>query len=337
MSELRWNPLLQTYTMIATNRQSRPHLPSGNCPFCPGNGKVPDQYDIYIYPNDFPALSIIPGVSEEDFYNKSNKINHTAPSYGKCEVVLYSSDHHTFLYKLSLSQIEKLISVWKHRQEVLSLDQNIKYIFPFENKGEEVGVTIHHPHGQLYAYPFVPLKVKTELESCRQYFLMHHEPLFEALNRYELNENKRIIDQDEHFIAYIPYFTDYPYGVFIVCKQNIGSFAQFTSDMTMSLALMLKKITGAFDLVFDRPFPYMMCIHQTPVNCPEYDGSEDWFRFHIEFYPPLREKNRVKWYASSEMGAWAAANTLSVEETAIILKKSVKKFSDADEEISKGT
>lgn len=326
MPELRWNPLLRTYTMIAANRQTRPHLPIDNCPFCLGSGKVPDDYDVYVYANDFPALSINPDEVNEQIGVQSNHACHAAPAYGHCEVILYSPNHHASLSQLSLAHLEKLVAVWKQRQEFLSADLRIKYIFPFENRGEEVGVTMPHPHGQLYAYPFVPLKIITELESCRTYFHQYNEPLFEALNRFELQNVQRIIAQNEHFVAYTPYFTDYPFGVFIVCKQNIGSFAKFTTDMQSSLAILLKQITGAFDLIFDRPFPYMMCIHQTPVNSPEYDGAEDWYRFHIEFYPPLREKNKVKWYASSEMGAWAAANTLAVEDTAIILRAALEKF-----------
>lgn len=328
MPHLRWNPLLRTYTMVAANRQSRPHLPKDYCPFCPGSGKVPDDYDVYVYANDFPALSILPDVADEQVAFLSGNVYHEAAAYGHCEVILYSPDHYASLFQLPLSHIEKLVSVWKQRQEVLSTDERVKYIFPFENRGEEVGVTMHHPHGQLYAYPFVPLKIKTELDSCKAYYQQYGIPLFEAMNRFELQDGRRIITENEHFVAYLPYFTDYPFGIFIVCKSNMGSFAAFSSAMQNSLAGMLKQITGAFDLVFDRPFPYMMCIHQTPVNSPEYEGCETWYRFHIEFYPPLREKNKVKWYASSEMGAWAAANTLAVEDTAAILRKALHRFTN---------
>ncbi|HRI29663.1 MAG TPA: galactose-1-phosphate uridylyltransferase [Chitinophagales bacterium] len=327
MPHLRYNPLLRTYTMVAANRQSRPHLPADYCPFCPGSGKVPNEYDVYVYANDFPALSNLPDAIEEGQVEQlSGYATHQAPAYGCCEVILYASNHRANLYDLPLWHIEKLVATWQQRHRQLSANERIQYIFPFENRGEEVGVTMHHPHGQLYAYPFVPLKIVTELDSCHHYYRHHGEPLFEALNRFELSDGRRIITQNDHFVAYLPYFTDYPYGVFIVAKHQLANFDQFTPAHITALAQILRQITGAFDHVFDRPFPYMMCIHQTPVNSPQYADAHTWYRFHIEFYPPLREKNKVKWYASSEMGAWAAANTLAVEDTAQTLRQALAKW-----------
>lgn len=316
MPELRFNPLLGTYTMVAANRQNRPHLPKDDCPFCPGSGKVPDEYEVFVYTNDFPTLSIEPEdvSSGSDFYNAQ-------PAYGKCEVILYTSDHNSSLSQLPVSQIKKVIDVWAYRTAELAKDEKIKYIFPFENKGEEVGVTMHHPHGQLYAYPFVPLKLKTELENCKKYFEQTGNCFFAEMNRAEKLEAKRMVLENENFAAYIPYFTDYPYGVFVVTKTAKGSLAEMNENEKSDLAEILKKVTAAFDKLFNKPFPYMMCVHQTPVNRPEYENAREYFHFHIEFYPPLREENKIKWYASSEMGAWAAANTLSVEDCATKLRE----------------
>jgi UDPglucose--hexose-1-phosphate uridylyltransferase len=322
MSELRWNPLLKTYTIVASNRQARPDMPKNWCPFCPGSGKVPDHYDVYVYQNDFPALSLIPPLSEV----KGTELYPVERSYGKCEVILYSSDHYMTLPQLSVAHIRKLINVWTDRFSELSGDKKIKYIFAFENKGEVVGVTMPHPHGQLYAYPYVPLKLKTELDNCREYYELHGSDLLGDMNKQELTFGKRIVAENESFLAYLPFFTDYPYGIFIVHKSMKGNFMQFTDREKTDLAVMLKNCTGALDALFDKQFPYMMCIHQTPVNTPEYQNSEDYFRFHIEFYPPLRDANRVKFYASSEMGAWAPTNTRAVEETAGELRQSYQKF-----------
>lgn len=311
MPELRFNPLLGTYTMVAANRQNRPHLPKDYCPFCPGSGKVPDEYEVLIYNNDFPTLSTEPEEvsSGSGFYNAE-------PAYGKCEVILYTSDHNSSLSELSVQRIKKVVDVWAQRTTELAKDTKIKFVFPFENKGEEVGVTMHHPHGQLYAYPFVPLKLKTELDNCRTYFLEKGSCFFTEMNEAEKREEKRMIFENDSFAAYIPYFTDYPYGVFIVTKTAKGSLSEMNEVEKSDLAEVLKKITAAFDRLFNKSFPYMMCVHQTPINSPEYGNAKEYFHFHIEFYPPLREENKIKWYASSEMGAWAAANTLSVEDCA---------------------
>jgi len=322
MGELRWNPLLRTWVMVAPNRQERPNMPKDWCPFCPGSGKVPDHYDVLKYDNDFPVLKLKPDepeVPSDDFYR-------VMKNYGKCEVILYSSDHNAKLWQLSVEHIIKLVNLWIERNNELSKDENIKYVFPFENRGEEVGVTIIHPHGQLYVYPFVPLKLKVELDSCKEYYMEHNECMICHMNAEEKAFKKRVVFENESFIAYLPFFTDYPYGVFIVSKRHFGNLADFTEPEKRDLAKMLKTITGAFDLLFDRPFPYMMVIHQTPVNTEEYKESDKYFHFHIEFYPPLRDKDKIKWYASSEMGAWACANPLSVEETAPKLREAIEKF-----------
>ncbi len=322
MPELRWNPLLRTYTMVAANRQNRPHMPANWCPFCPGSGKVPDDFDVLMYPNDFPVLSQNPTPVDP----LTSNAYHTTEAYGKCEVILYSPKHHAKLYELSLEHVTKLVLLWKERFEFLQQDAKIKYIFPFENRGAEVGVTMPHPHGQLYAYNFVPLKLRTELDSCKAYYAENGKNLWEVMLAEEKADGRRIILENEHFTAFLPHFTDYPFGVFIVSNQQLGTFADFDAATAQSLAQVLIQLTGGFDLIYDRPFPYMMCIHQQPINTEEYADCAAYFRFHIEFYPPLRAKNKIKWYASSEMGAWAAANVVAVEDSAKILREAIERF-----------
>lgn len=324
MAELRWNPLLRTWTMVASNRQARPHLPKDWCPFCPGSGKVPEQYDVYAYDNDFPALTQEPGTPD----SVADGPYRTMENYGKCEVILYSPDHHSSLAALQEGHIEKLLELLAERQHALSSDERVKYIFPFENRGEEVGVTMPHPHGQIYAYPFIPQKIKTELDSCREHYETSGHCLLCAMNREERAFTQRVIGENDSFLAYLPFFTDYPYGVFIVSKRHFGDLRQLTATEKIDLARILKRVTGAFDKLFDRPFPYMMCVHQTPVNSEEYADAAEFYHFHIEFYPPLREAKKIKFYASSEMGAWAACNPHAVEETAVALRDCYERVND---------
>lgn len=322
MAELRWNPLLRTWTMVASNRQVRPHLPKDWCPFCPGSGKVPDDYDVHIYDNDFPVLSLEPAPPDVTGSGPYK----AAESYGKCEVVLYSPDHYSTLPALSVEHIYKLVNLLAKRQAALAQDPKIKYVFPFENRGEEVGVTMPHPHGQIYAYPFVPQKLQVELDSCREHHQETGRCLICDMNREEESFGERMIAENESFLAYLPFFTDYPFGVYIVSKKHRGSIAEFCDREKAALAVMLKQVTGAFDCLYDKPFPYMMCFHQTPVNSPEYSAAGEYYHFHIEFYPPLREANKIKWYASSEMGAWAACNPVAVEESAKLLRQAYARF-----------
>ena len=328
MAELRWNPLLQTWTMVASNRQDRPQLPKDWCPFCPGSGKVPDHYEVHTYDNDFPALTLTP--EEPDFSIKG--LYQVAPNYGKCEVILYSPNHYDTLPSLSVDHICKLLDLLAERYQVLAKDPKIKYIFQFENRGEEVGVTMPHPHGQIYAYPFVPQKIKVELDSCKKHYQEQGSCLICDMNRDESQSNQRMIGENASFMAYIPFFTDYPYGVFIVSKQHKGNITQFKEQEKRDLAQLLKNITGAFDHLFGKLFPYMMCFHQTPVNVDDYFDASQYYHFHIEFYTPLREANKIKYYASSEMGAWAACNPLAVEQTAARLRQSYIHVGNMQEE-----
>ena len=326
MAELRWNPLLGTYTMVASNRQNRPNMPKNWCPFCPGEGKkVPVDFDVLSYPNDFPALSSNPpalSIDTDDFYE-------VQPAYGKCEVILYSPEHNARLYDLSDDHVLKLVELWSSRLEELRKDKKIRYIFEFENRGEEVGVTMPHPHGQLYAYPFVPQKLQVELDNAKWHYDIYETNLFDIILEKERSFQKRILWESETFLVFLPFFTDYPYGVFILSKNEDHLYiSDLSREEKSELGIVLKKVVGMFDGLFDKLFPFMMCLHQGAVNSEEYPEREqrNYFRFHIEFYPPLRNADTVKFYASSEMGAWAAANTRSVEETAIELKNALQKF-----------
>lgn len=163
MAELRKHPLTNDWIMIASHRQGRPQMPKDYCPFCPGSGKVPEAYDVYKYDNDFPALSPNPPAPDDvatDFFE-------TAPCYGKCEVILYSPEHTVTLPELPTSHIVKLVNLWVERYEALAADPQIRYVFIFENRGDVVGVTMPHPHGQIYGYPFLPKKLELEVENAR--------------------------------------------------------------------------------------------------------------------------------------------------------------------------
>ncbi len=318
MAELRYNPLLDTWTMVASNRQNRPNLNSAACPFCIGSGKVPDSYDVHIYENDFPALSENPPIP--DFLPKSD-IYRVEPSYGKCEVVLFSPQHDASLCDLSIEHLTKLVELWATRTAELSKDPKIKYVFPFENRGEAVGVTMLHPHGQLYAYPFLPLKLKTELDNCKKYYHNTGKNLFATMLQEEKHFEKRVVFENDSFLAYIPFFTDYPFGIFIVNKNLTNFLPNLNFIEKRDLAAALKAVTTAFDAMYDTRFPYMMCLHQAPCNMPEYEDAANYYALHIEFYPPLRAPNTLKHNASSETGAWAAANTRAVEDTAAELRR----------------
>lgn len=319
MAELRWNPFIGDYTMVASNRQARPQMPKDWCPFCPGSGRVPDDFEVLKYDNDFPALSQTPPTPDD----VATSFFQTAPSYGKCEVVLYSKEHHGLVRDLSDAHMGKLVDLWTERFTELSTDEKIKYIFIFENRGEPVGVTMPHPHGQIYGYGFMPKKMAVELENIKKYKADTGKSLHMEFLENELKEDKRIIFKNDHFTVLLPFYSAYPYGVQIFANKPTNTLLDMSTEEKYSLGVTVKQTIGMLDSLFDTEFPYMMCMNNAPVNIGEEAKN---YQFHIEFYPPMRDATRVKFNASSETGMWAACNPTCPEETAAELKLAYKKF-----------
>ncbi len=169
MNQLRWHALLQQWVVVTTARQNRPQMPADWCPFDPGSGRVPDHYEVYLYPNDFPAFS----PDADPFAPESGLFAETGPR-GACDVVLYSPEHTLPPSKLSLETWRKVVDVWTERTRQHAANPDIALVAAFENCGEAVGVTMPHPHGQIYAMPFIPPVVQKELASARDYADTHN-------------------------------------------------------------------------------------------------------------------------------------------------------------------
>lgn len=319
MAELRWNPLIKDWVMIASHRQNRPQMPKDWCPFCPGSGKVPDKFTVYEYDNDFPALSQTPPVPDD----VETRIYKTKPAYGKCEVILYSPEHTVTLPELPVPHIRELVDLWTERYVKISEDEKIKYVFIFENRGAAVGVTMPHPHGQIYGYSVIPKKLELELQSCREHFDENGSCLVCDMLEDEANDGRRVIFENEDFITFLPFFCEYPYGVYIAAKRHFSNLTQMTEREKDNLAKILKETAGMLDSLFDYTFPYMMCMYQNPVNS---EDVSDCYHFHIAFYPPMRSADKIKFNASSETGAWAHCNPTAPEEKAKELREAHKKF-----------
>jgi UDPglucose--hexose-1-phosphate uridylyltransferase len=322
MSELRYNPLLGEWLATATHRQDRTFLPPPDfCPLCPTKpGKFPTEvpepdYDIVAFENRFPSLRSHPEMPAIE----SSGMYQVKPSYGVCEVVLYSPVHTTALAAEPVEQIYKLVRVWRDRFEELSRVEFVEYVFIFENKGEAVGVTLHHPHGQIYAYPFIPPVVKKELTQCRHHKEQTGSCLICDIVENEREFGKRIIAENDSFAAYIPFFARYPYETHISTKRHLESFQEFSDIEEAQLAEILKQVLAAFDRIFDRSFPYIMSIHQRPSDGKDYD----YYHFHIEFYPPMRTADKLKYLAGSEAGAGMFINDTLPEIKAEELRKLV--------------
>ena len=329
MSELRWHPLLGEWVATATQRQDRTFLPPPDfCPLCPTlpggfPTEIPDPtYDIVVFENRFPSLSPNPpepAIEGDDLYPVRSAI-------GECEVVVYTPNHSSTLAQEPVEQIFKLVQVWTDRYVELSNLEFVDYVFIFENKGEAIGVTLHHPHGQIYAYPFVPPRILKELEQSKQHFDQTGSCLICDIVRKEINFAKRIVAENDAFAAFIPFFARYPYEVHIAPKQHRRDLTEFDRDEQTSLAEILKQVIAAFDKLFNVSFPYMMVLHQKPSDGQSYD----YYHFHIEFYPPMRTATKLKYLAGSETGAGMFINDTLAEEKAAELRSHVEPVMWAD-------
>ena len=323
MSELRWNPLYGEWIVTATHRQDRTFLPPVDfCPLCPTKEggfptEIPESdYDIVVFENRFPSMS--PNPPEPAV--AATEVSPVGLAQGKCEVVVYTPQHNSTLANEQVSRIYKLIQVWTDRFAELSAIDYVKYVFIFENKGEAIGVTLHHPHGQIYAFPFIPPKLQTQLRQAQKHFEQTGNNLFNDIISVEKKDGRRIVAENDSFVALIPFSARYPYETHIYAKRNVQNLTQFSVAEQKDLAEILKQILVAFDKLFDISFPYIMSLMQSPSDGENYD----FFRFHIEFYPPLRTKTKLKYLAGSEAGAGLFINDTLPEEKAAELRSKIE-------------
>lgn len=315
MSELRWNPIMKEWVITATHRQNRTFKPPKDyCPLCPTKEggfptEVPaEDYDLVVFENKFPSLQSEPPEPAVE----GTGLYPVEQARGICEVVLFTSKHNGIMSREPLNRFVKLVKVWRDRYRELGEKDFIDYVYIFENKGEEVGVTLEHPHGQIYAYPFIPPVIKKELDSSKEYLEEQGECLFCKVLREEKKGGQRIIYGNDSFTAFIPFFARYTYEVHIYASRHLPSFNDFTEKEERDLADILKTVLLKYDNLFGFVFPYIMAIHQQPT-----DGSgEGYSHFHIEFYPPYRTRDKLKYLAGSEAGAGTFINGSLAEDKA---------------------
>ncbi|HYK91422.1 MAG TPA: galactose-1-phosphate uridylyltransferase [Acidobacteriota bacterium] len=319
MSELRWNPLLGEWVATATHRQERTFLPPADfCPLCPtAPGGFPTEvpesdYDVVVFENRFPSLRPDPEVPSVE----GNELCPVRPANGICEVILYAPRHSSTLAQEPVEQIYKLVLVWIDRFRELGALEFVDYVFIFENKGEAIGVTLHHPHGQIYGYPFIPPKISQELWRSRVHKERTGRCLICDIRAEELRDGRRIIIENESFTGYIPFFARWPYEVHLTSARHLQSLTDLTASEQRDLASVLKSLLVAYDGLFAGSFPYMMVIHQRPTDGRTYD----YYHLHIEFYPPMRTANRLKYLAGSETGAGMFINDTLAEQKAAELR-----------------
>lgn len=322
MSELRWNPTLEEWVITATHRQDRTFFPPADfdplAPTKPGGfpTEVPaSNYEIVVFENKYPSLRReppAPGV-------EGTELTPVLPAEGVCEVVCYTPQPDAELASLSVHKVEELVTVWADRYDELSAHPFVRYVYIFENKGREIGVTLSHPHGQIYAYPFIPPIAERELNAARKHYSKTGRNLYEDLLRQELSDGRRIVADNEAFVAVVPFYARYPYEVHILARAARTAISDFDAGERRALAGMMKVVMEKYNNLWLRSMPYVMLMHQRPSDGPAEDYQ--FYRFHVEFYPPYRTPDKLKFLAGSEAGAGAFINDTLPEATAMALRE----------------
>lgn len=313
MSELRWHPLLKQWVGVAAARQDRPQMPQDWCPFDPGSGKVPDHYDVFVYPNDFAAFSPDSGEFHADA--SSDLFGQTA-AHGYCDVVLYHPDHNKLPSQLSPEHWRLVVEAWTKRSAELFADPSIQYVYVFENTGVAIGVTMPHPHGQIYSFPFIPPFVKTELDSASEFHQAKGRCLYCELLAGELAAGTRIVEENASFVAFVPFAARFPSEVQIYSRRHTDRLADLTDPEKTDLSLLTSNLRKKYDRLYGFQLPLMMAVRQAPAK-----GSHPYFHFHIEFFPIQRSATKLKYLAGVETGAGTFLNDTLAEDRAAELRR----------------
>jgi UDPglucose--hexose-1-phosphate uridylyltransferase len=330
--EERWHPLREEWVVVAAHRQNRPWIgetvsitentiPSyqADCYLCPGNDRVsgthnPDYKSVYVFDNDHPCVGpdapAHPPMPESPYRTRSAR--------GIARVICYSPHHNLTIAEMSTHNIAEIIGVWQAQTVDLGQKPGIKHLLFFENKGEVVGVSNPHPHGQIYATNFVFKTIETELLASQRYLSETGKPLFSAIITAEQHDGRRILYEDDYSIAFVPHFARYAYEVYVAPKRRVAHVSDLTEQEISSLAQALKNVTVRFDNLWQISFPYVMVLHQAPM-----DASYDAFHFFIAFHPPLRQPSMLKYLAGPEIGGGNfISDTLPEEKAAELLQQS---------------
>ncbi len=324
--EERWHPLREEWVIVAAHRQDRPwsgnkvqhaqkDLPEyvADCYLCPGNARVsgaenPDYKQTFVFNNDHPSVAL----NAPEHIEVPRGIYRNQPAHGIARVVCYSPKHNLSLAELDVPDIVTLLRVWQEQYCELGKRPDISHVLIFENRGEVVGVSNPHPHCQIYATNFVFKTIETEARVSRRHIEVTGRPLFKDILSAEKDDARRIICENDSAIAFVPYFARYAYELFVAPKETHASLAALSGTELRDFAELLQHVLIKFDNLWRIPFPYVMTLHQAPTDGGDYRG----FHFHVEFHPPLRKPDLLKYLAGPEIGGGNFLSDTSPEQKA---------------------
>jgi UDPglucose--hexose-1-phosphate uridylyltransferase len=326
-SEMRCDPLTGEWITYAAHRNNRTFMPPANenplAPTRPGAlpSEIPaDDYDVVVFENRFPSFSThveMPdnpadypwSVDGEELYPRR-------PALARCEVICFTPDVTKSFRDLPLSRIRTVVEAWRHRTAALSEIDGVMQVSPFENRGEEIGVTLQHPHGQIYSYPFLPPRTRALLGRAQAHRAATGRDLFDDVLEAERRAGTRILAATEHFTVFVPAAAKWPVEAMLVPNRPVGDFTGLTEAERDELPALLKALYTAVDRYFDgvERTPYIAAWNQVPVQS-RLTGDDEVLRgegrLHLQLFSLMRSPNRMKFLAGSEsaFGAWISDTT----------------------------
>lgn len=302
----RWNPLKNRWVLNSPHRMARPwqgqteHIaqPSAvsyepTCYLCPGNARAggaqnPDYKDVFAFQNDFSAL--LPNDIPVEEFSGVNGVIKAQTEKGICRVLCYSPRHDLTLADMDISAIGRVIQLWKEEYQTLAYHPSVSHVMIFENKGEMMGTSNPHPHGQVWATAHIPSLALQQLEAQQRYFAVHKDFLLQDYLRWELVQGDRIVCSNEEWIALVPFWAEWPFEVMVIPRHPIRSMIHLASAQQEGWASIQKDLLSRFDKLFGVSFPYSMGIYQEAVSATPFDGC----LMHQVFLPPLLRSATVR-------------------------------------------
>lgn len=299
-SQVRFDRQTGQWVAIAALRQDRTHLPSADqCPLCPSpsgtTSEVPaPDYDVVVFENRFPSLSgadgrafALPDVGVDDFLS--------APGHGRCEVISFSSSHTSSFGELTLPHARLVVDAWRHRTADLMSRPGIEQVFCFENRGEDIGVTLTHPHGQIYGYPYLTPRTAHMLAEARAHAQRHGSNLFADILAHEVAAGTRVVARNDLFTAFVPYAARWPVEVHLYPNRLVRNLSELDDAELDAFAAMYCDLLKRFDRMYPMPLPYISALHQYRDTDAQRDGY-----FHVELMSVRRSATKLKYLAGSE-------------------------------------
>jgi UDPglucose--hexose-1-phosphate uridylyltransferase len=317
-SQVRYDALLSEWVGIAGHRQTRTyHPPADACPLCPSTernqSEIPSpSYDVVVFENRFPSFAGTGDVAMDGGLFDSR------PGTGRCEVVCFTSDHQASLSALGSSRMRTVIEAWADRTAALSAQDGVEQVFCFENRGVEIGVTLAHPHGQIYGYPFATPKTAAAIRSAQQYRARTGGNLFGDLIAGEIADGSRIVAQNEDWVAFVPFAARWPVEVHLYPRVQVRDLTELGDDARDRLATLYLDVIRRMEGLFDDSLPAITGVHQAPVHA---DAEDYWL--HLEVLTIRRAPGRIKYLAGSESAMGAFVNDITPEVAAQRLRNVV--------------